>query len=129
MSYRQAAETRSFAYGEPGGELIGTATVCEGGSCASFPGPVRVDGHDVDEEWRLTGHGVELTFAPVGEVAELDLAGAGITSLHQLAHVHGTIALDGSKREVDCAGQRSRRLGSLDGKRFGALRAVTAFLL
>jgi hypothetical protein len=120
-------ETRSFAFGEPDGELFGTATVWDGGSCTSFPGPVRAEGNGPDEEWRLTGGGVELTFTPAGEAAELDLPDAGVTSLYQLARVHGMVTLDGAEREVDCAGQRSLRLGTLDGKRFGTLRTVSGW--
>jgi hypothetical protein len=127
VSYRQAAETRSLAFGAPDGEIFGTATIWDGGSCSSLGVPVRVAGHGLDDEWRLTGDGVELTFAPVGEPAELELAEAGISSIHQLAHVHGTVVLDGAEQVVDCAGQRSRRLGALEPKRFGALRAVSAW--
>jgi hypothetical protein len=35
--------------------------------------------------------------------------------------------VDGEERIVDCAGERSRRLGTLDGKRFQSLRAVSAW--
>ncbi|HWF34314.1 MAG TPA: hypothetical protein VG295_03055 [Solirubrobacteraceae bacterium] len=121
MSYQ--GQTRSFAFGEPDGELYGTATVWDGGSCSTFPGPVRAEGNGIDGEWRLTGDGVELAFAPVGEAAELDLPDAGITHRYQLARVRGAIA----DRELDCAGQRSTRVGSLDGKRFGALRTVSGW--
>ena len=127
MSDRQPAEIRSFAFGDPDGDLLGTASVWEGGSCSSFGTPVHVEGLDPDDEWRLAGESFDLTFAPVGEVAELELADAGIRSLHQLAHVRGTIALDGSEHVVDSGGQRSRRVGALDGKRFAGLRAVSAW--
>ncbi|MDQ6776835.1 MAG: hypothetical protein M3071_11625 [Actinomycetota bacterium] len=116
-----------MAFGEPDGELFGTATVWDGGSCSSFGAPVHVEGHGPDDEWRIFGDGIELTFVPVGEAAELELAEAGIASVYQLARVHGTVALDGGRREVDCAGQRTRRLGALDPKRFCALRAVSAW--
>jgi hypothetical protein len=118
---------RSFAFGEPGGELSGTAAVWEGGSCSSLGAPLRVEGDGPDEEWRLLGDGVELTFAPLGEAAGLELENAGISGQYQLAHVQGTVSDGGDEREVDCAGQRSRRLGALDGKRFGALRTVSAW--
>jgi len=121
------AQTRSFAFGEPDGPLIGTTTVWDGGFCSSFGAPGRVEGTEPDEEWRLAGDGFELTFEPVGEVAELELADAGIRSLHQLAHVRGTMATDDGEREVDCPGQRSLRLGTLDAKRFAGLRAVSAW--
>jgi hypothetical protein len=127
VSYRQPAEVRSFAFGEPDGALMGTASVWDGGFCSSFGAPTLVEGSGPDEEWRLAGHGFDLTFAPVGEVAELELADAGIHSLHQLAHVHGTLALDGGEQMVDLPGQRSRRVGALDGKRFDALRSVSAW--
>jgi hypothetical protein len=120
-------EIRSFAFGEPDGELFGTAAVWEGGSCSTLGAPLRVEGDSPDDEWRLLGDGVELTFAPLGEAVELELADAGISSVYQLARVHGTVAVDGSEREVDSAGQRSRRLGALDAKRFGALRALSAW--
>jgi len=127
VSFRQPVETRSFAFGAPGGELFGTATVWDGGSCSSLGTPLRAEGSAPEEEWRLAGDLVELTFAPVGEVAELELADAGIAVLHQLAHVRGTIAVDGEEQVVDCTGERSRRLGTLDGKRFAALRTVSAW--
>lgn len=127
MSYRFPAETRSLAFGAADGELSGAATVWDGGSCSSFGGPLHLEGSDPDEEWRLVGDGVELTFTPVGDVAELELADAGITSVHRLAHVRGTIVRDGDERAVDCPGQRIRRLGALDPKRFGALREVSAW--
>lgn len=127
MSHRFPAETRSLAFGVTDGELFGAATVWDGGSCSSFGGSLRVEGSDFDEEWRLAGEGVVLTFAPVGEVAELELVDAGITSVHQLAHVHGTVVHGGDERVVDCPGQRIRRLGALDPKRFGALREISAW--
>lgn len=127
MSYRQPAEIRSVAFGEPDGEVLGTASVWDGGFCSSFGAPVRVEGSDPGDEWRLAGDGIDLAFTPVGEVAELELADAGISSLHQLAHVHGTVVLDGGEQVVDCAGQRSLRSGALDRKRFDGLRAVSAW--
>jgi hypothetical protein len=127
VSDRQPAEIRSFAFGAPDGELLGTASVWEGGFCSSFGAPVHVEGFDPDDDWRLAGESFDLTFAPVGEVAELELADAGIRSLHQLAHVHGTVALDGGEQVVDSAGQRSRRDGVLNAKRFAGLRAVSAW--
>jgi hypothetical protein len=127
VSYPQPDETRSFAFGAPDGELFGTATVWDGGSCSNFGASVRAEGTDPGEEWRLAGDGFELTFAPVGEVAELELADAGITARYQLAHVHGTIVVDGEERVVDCPGERIRRVGALDGKRYQSLRAVSAW--
>jgi hypothetical protein len=127
VSGRSPAEIRSFAFGAPEGDIAGSASVWDGGFCSSFGGPFRVEGSDPDEEWRLTGDGVALTFSPVGEVAELELAEAGISAQHQLAHVRGIVVLDGGERELDCPGQRSVRLGALDGKRFTALRAVSAW--
>jgi hypothetical protein len=126
VSY-QPAETWSFAFAQPDGELFATATVWDGGSCSTFGTPLRAEGAGPAEEWRLTGDGVALTFAPVGEPAELELADAGITTLYQLARVQGTLSLDGGEREVDCPGQRTRRLGILDPKRFAALRAVSGW--
>ena len=127
MSYPQPVDIRSFAFGEPDGDLVGTASVWDGGFCSSFGTPAQVDGWDTDDEWRIAGSDFKLTFAPAGEVAELELAEAGIRSLHQLAHVQGTVLVDGVERAVDCAGQRSRRLGALDGKRFDAVRAVSGW--
>lgn len=127
MNYRQPPEVRSFAFGEPHGEVMGTATVWDGGFCSSFGAPVRVEGSELNEAWRLAGDGFDLTFAPVGEVAELELEQAGIRSLFQLAHVHGTMALAGDEQVVDVIGQRSRRWGALDAKRFDALRVISAW--
>ena len=127
MSKRQPAETRSFAFGEPDGALFGTAPVWDGGSCSSLGAPLRVEGADLDDEWLIAGQGFELAFAPLGEVAELELAEAGISAVYQLSHVHGTMVVAGEERVVDCAGERSRRLGALDGKRFQSLRAVSAW--
>ena len=127
MTYRQPVEIRSFAFGEPGGDLAGTLSVWDGGFCSSFGAPERIDAADLDEEWRLSGPEFELTFAPAGEMAELELADAGIQSLHQLARVQGTVVVAGAERVVDCDGERSRRLGQLDGKHFDALRAVSAW--
>ena len=127
MSYRQPAEIRSFAFGEPDADLIGTMSVWDGGFCSSFGAPGRVEGSDPGEEWQLAGPSFELTFAPGGEIAEVELADAGIRSLHQLAHVRGTVVVDGEEHAVDCAGQRSRRLGALDAKHFDSLRAVSAW--
>lgn len=120
-------EILCFAFGDPQGDLAGTASIWDGGSCSSFGGSLLAEGSDAGQEWRLAGEGVELTFAPVGERAELELADAGISAVHQLAHVRGTVVVDGRERAVDCAGQRSRRLGALDGKRFTALRVVSAW--
>ena len=128
MSFRQPAEIRAFAFGEPDGDLLGTASVWDTGFCSSFGAPAVVEGSDPDEDWRLGGDGFELTFAPTGEVAELELADAGIRSLHQLAHVHGTLLVGAQEHAVDCAGERSRRLGVLDGKRFDTVRAVSAWV-
>jgi hypothetical protein len=127
VSYRQPVEIRSFAFGEPDGDVAGTMSVWDGGFSSSFGAPARVEGSDPDVDWHLAGEGFELTFAPASEVADLDLPEAGIRSLHQLAHVRGTVLVGGEERAVDCAGQRSRRLGALEGKRFVALRAVSAW--
>jgi hypothetical protein len=127
VSDRQPADTQFFAFGEPDGELFGVATVWDGGSCSSLGTGIRAYGADPDEEWRLAGEGVELAFAPVGAVAELDLADAGTRALHQLAHVRGIMVVDGVEREVDCSGARSRRFGTPDGKRFESLRAVSGW--
>lgn len=127
MSDRQPAELRSFAFGEPDDGLAGAASVWEGGFCSTFGAPLEVEGYDADGDWRVAGAGFELTFAPAREVAVLELADAGIRSYHQLARVHGRITVDGQEHAVDCGGQRSRRLGALDGKHFNALRAVSAW--
>ena len=127
MSDREPVEVRSFAFGEPDGDLAGTASIWDGGGCSTFGLPNQVEGSDPEEEWRLSGAGFELTFAPAGAVAELELAEAGIRSLHQLAHVHGTVVIGGDEHVVDCAGQRSRRIGAPDGKRFDAMRTVSAW--
>jgi hypothetical protein len=127
VSYHQPAEIRSFAFGEPDGDLAGTALIWDGGFCSSFGPPAQVEGDAPDEDWRLAGAGFELTFAPAGEVAELELANAGIRSLHQLAHVHGTMLCDDGEHAVDCAGLRSRRFGALDSKHFDAVRVVSAW--
>lgn len=127
MSERQPVEIRTFAFGGPDAELIGTASVWDGGSCSSFGTPAHAEGYDFEDEWRLTGAGFELTFAPAGEVAGLELPEAGIRSRHQLCHVRGTVLDGGREQVVDCSGQRSRRQGALDGKRFNALRAVSGW--
>jgi hypothetical protein len=127
VSHGPHAEMRSFSFGDPDGELVGTASVWEGGFCSTFGSPFEVEGSDPAEEWRLAGDGFDLTFAPVGETGELELADAGISALYQLAHVRGTVTVDGDARVVDCAGQRSRRVGAPDRKRFGALRALSGW--
>lgn len=127
MSDRQPADIRSFAFGQPDGDVAGTVSVWEGGFASSLGAPTRVEGIDPGDEWQLAGAGFELTFAPTSEVAELEPLDAGIRSLHQLARVRGTLLVGGEERAVDCAGQRSRRVGALDGKRFAALRAVSAW--
>ncbi|MEA2196188.1 MAG: hypothetical protein QOJ25_239 [Solirubrobacteraceae bacterium] len=121
MSERLPAEIRSFSFGDPDGELVGTAAVWEGGSCSSFGEPFQVT--PLGEEWRLVGESVELTFAPVGEVVELELEEAGISARYQLAHVRGSVG----ERVVDGAGQIAQRAGVPDGKRFSALRAVSGW--
>lgn len=127
MSYHQPVEIRSFAFGGPDGDLAGTMSIWEGGFCSSFGALGQVEGSDPAEEWKLAGPDFELTFTPGGAVAELELADAGIRSFHQPSHVHGTVVVDGEERTVDCAGQRSSRLGGLDGKHFDSLRAVGAW--
>jgi hypothetical protein len=127
VSYRLPAETRSFAFGGPEGDLFGAATVWDGGFCSSFGAPTAVEGSEPDEEWRLAGEGFELTFAPVGEAAELELADAGITARYQLARVHGTMMADGNERALDCAGELGTRVGALDSKRFDTVRAISAW--
>jgi hypothetical protein len=124
---RQPAEVRSFAFGEPDTDLAGAVSVWDGGFCSTLGPAAEVEGYDPDDEWQLAGAGFELTFAPASEVAELELAEAGIRSSHQLARVHGTVVVDGREQVVDCAGQRSRRVGTLDGKHFNAVRAVSAW--
>lgn len=127
MSYRLPAETRSFAFGEPDGDLFGTASVWDGGFCSSFGMPTAVEGSDPAEEWRLAGESFELTFAPASEVADLELADAGTAARYQLARVRGTMIVDGAERVLDCAGERATRTGALDVKRFESFRAVSAW--
>lgn len=127
MNFRQPVEIRSFAFGEPDVDLAGTMSVWDGGFASSFGPPGRVEGSGSEEEWILAGAGFELTFAPASAVAELELGDAGIRSLHQLAHVRGTVVVGGVEQAVDCPGRRCLRLGALDGKRFDSLRAVSAW--
>ena len=128
MTFRQPVDIRSFAFGEPNGDLAGTVSVWDGGFASSFgDAPPRVEGPDPEEEWFLAGAGFELTFAPTSKVAELELGDGALTSQDQLAHVHGTVVVGGGEHPVDCPGLRSRRVGGLDGKRFDSRRAVSAW--
>ena len=127
MSALLPADIRGFAFGDPTGEIAGTAAIWEGGSCSdSSGGELRLDGSGPGEPWRLQGDGLDLTFAPAGESVELELAEAGLALAYQLARVTGHLVRDGEELAVDCAGQRSHRWGAPDGRRFQALRVVSA---
>ena len=127
MSSPLPADIRGFAFGDPTREIAGTAATWEGGSCSSLGGgELRVVGSGPGEPWRLHGDGLDLTFTPAGESVELELAEVGLSFAYQLARVTGQLVRDGDELAVDCAGQRSHRWGAPDGKRFRALRVVSA---
>ena len=127
MSSALPAAIRGLAFGDPAGNVAGTASAWDGGSCSSLGGEVRVEGSDPDEPWRLEGDGLDLTFAPVGPPAELRLDDAGVSLSYQLARVTGHVVREGDELAIDCGGERTYRLGAPDGKRFSALRVVSGW--
>jgi hypothetical protein len=89
------------------------------------------------DRWRLSfddgdGHGAELEFAALGDVAELrpDAAAArlgGMTGYDQPCRVRGTVRADGRSRAVDALGQRGHSWGEADWARIALVRTVTAW--
>jgi hypothetical protein len=89
------------------------------------------------DRWRLSfdggdGHGAELEFAALGDVAELgpDTAAArlgGMTGYDQPCRVRGTVRVAGRSRSIDALGQRGHSWGEADWARIALVRTVTAW--
>jgi len=88
----------------------------------------RLDGSGPDEDWRITGEGLELSITAVGEPAHATGGEPERTGFDQLCRVSGRFeTADGSAHAVASLGIRGAREGSLEARRFEALRSVAAW--
>ena len=71
-------------------------------------------GDGESEPWRLEGDQLSLLFTPAGPAADGSTEDGSIHSLDQLCAVSGTVTLDGSTHEVDCAGWRATLEGDVE---------------
>jgi hypothetical protein len=93
---------------EPGAPLTGAQTTIAGS------GP--------DEDWTVSGQGVELVISPETDAA----TSSAIMGFDQLCRVHGTAMVDGTQRELDLPGRRSSRL-DVDLRQFESFRDLSAW--
>jgi len=90
---------------------------------APLPGaPASIGGSGPDEEWTVSGDGVELVVSPETDAAP----SSAIAGFDQLCRVHGTALIDGAKREFELSGHRSSRV-DLDLRRFESVRDISAW--
>jgi hypothetical protein len=88
---------------------------------------VTVGDAEEGEDWRLSGDGVELVFAPVSDAARAPDLNAEVGSFDQLCRVSGRLLLDGVEHEVQCGGRRGSSMQAVDLQRFESVRDVSAW--
>lgn len=103
-----------------GSAAFGASTGIDGS--AAFGASTRIDGSAPNEDWRLSGPGIELTVSPAGEPA----TGPGAHDFDQLCRVQGRFVLGGAEHAVDSGGRRGSRAG-LDLSELESIRDVSAW--
>jgi hypothetical protein len=78
------------------------------------------------EDWRLEGHGIELTASLTGSDVAPSRADPA-SGFDQLCRVHGRMLLDGTEREIDCIGRRGVYAEGSDVERLESVRDVSAW--
>jgi len=90
---------------------------------APLPGAhAAIAGSGPDEEWTVSGQGVELVVSPETDAA----TSSAVAGFDQLCRVHGTAMIDGTQREFDLPGRRSSR-PDVDLRKFESFRDVSAW--
>jgi hypothetical protein len=107
-AWGDAAPLLALGKPEPGAPLPGAAAMIAGS------GP--------DEDWTVSGEGLELVVSPESDVAP----SSAIAGFDQLCRVHGTAMIGTSQRQFDLPGRRSSRLG-VDLRQFESFRDVSAW--
>jgi hypothetical protein len=129
-------ELRALAFGDLDAGAWGVAWVPEAagavsvvlgiGSSAAVVSATLVGGERA-EGWRLEGEAVELVLSPLGAPVRSGASDGGIEGFDQLCTVSGRFTHDGEQQLVDRLGWRSARSGTLDLRRLGSFRQVSAW--
>jgi len=129
-------ELRALAFGDLDGgawgvawvpEPSGSAPVVVGVGATAAVVSATLVGGERDEEWRLDGDAVELVVSPLGAPVRSGTSDGGIEGFDQLCTVSGRFTRDGDQELVDHLGWRSARSGTLDLRRVGSFRQVSAW--
>jgi hypothetical protein len=107
MTTGSPAALRTFAFGDLDTGLWGVAVASETACGASFADPLGVHAGGIEEQWTLSGAGVELEFTPTTGAAGLHPASAGVDGFVQLCRVEGGLHRDGSEHDIACFGARA----------------------
>ncbi len=89
---------------------------------------VSIVGSGEDDEWRLEGDGVELTFTARARAAVAPIAGAQIGGFEQLCEVGGRFVIGADEHELhQCPGRRGARIPKVELARVQSAREVSAW--
>jgi hypothetical protein len=84
---------------------------------------VRLEGHAAEHEWSLSGSGIDLRLAPLGDPAEQVAGDSG--GFDQLCRVEGRVT--GAEPEISCLGWRAAGGDPASARRPGSFRQVAAW--
>jgi hypothetical protein len=107
MSAEGPSTVRTLAFGDLDAGIWGVAAVSAAGATASFADPFELDGGGSQDEWLLSGAGVELRLSASSDPAPFGPEAAGIGGFAQLCDVRGALHRDGSEQDVACFGIRT----------------------
>jgi hypothetical protein len=139
MSLSAANHLRTLAFGDVEGGFWGAALhaahpvfVFGDSSGATWSTALSTEGWSAEGVgWRLMGEGVELHVVPGGEAEEMESeqpedSGADLSGCDELCRVHGTVAVEGAERAIDCVGTRCV-IDGVDAGSLGSARIVSGW--
>jgi hypothetical protein len=126
---------QTLAFGDLDAGVWGAALLVPGEPpfvCVAAAGAVvcpdaRLAGRGSDEDWQLSGAGIELTVAGAGKAVGAERPGSELGGFDQLCRLSGRLALDGTTQEVSSLGCRAEREGEIDFSRYASLREISAW--
>lgn len=128
MTGHDPAPLLIVTFGDPGGELWGAALsspraeILIGHGDDRLTGAALLDGGDADQDWRISGAGVELVAAATGE----SVPSTAPEGFDQLGRVRGAISIGGGELQVDCVCRRALRT-SVDLAEVESVRDVSSW--
>ncbi len=127
---------RTLAFAEPNSATWGAVWAPDGESSAQLAYRVGTSqevvasglhGDGQADPWRIEADQVSLTFSPAGPSGRSGPSDTGVGSLDQLCAVSGALTLDGTPREVSCAGWRSLFEGEIELDQIDSFRQTSGW--